>query len=363
MIEKNKQECFICHCKDVTIHHNRNHTCPYCGEYNINDYSSSYVPEKDIIKYRYVVKKHQIIDIKENKNLSENIGLSVVEKRVQDINVPKLLEKIELVMNYIGTKTTFLFEKTEIDTNTLFPLFFCKNNYELYQIIEYLKNIGYIETFDKYYKGLNGECFKAANFNNKIPIVQNQKINYEYNYYIFGDYIYHQPCYQVSLTPKGLKHQADKQYNHLNSTQAFVAMWFNDNEDKEKYKPNMNKIYEDVIQPAIEDDKRFEAVKIDCVEHCNDINDEMIAQIRKSRFIVADLTGYRGGVYWEAGFAYGLGMPVVYTCHEKWQVSDESKGIEKIHFDVNHRNIIFWNEDNLDDFKKRLSARISAIIV
>ena len=34
--------------------------------------------------------------------------------------------------------------------------------------------------------------------------------------------------------------------------------------------------------------------------------------------MVCDLTGYRGGVYFEAGFASGLGLPVIYTCRKDW---------------------------------------------
>jgi hypothetical protein len=42
--------------------------------------------------------------------------------------------------------------------------------------------------------------------------------------------------------------------------------------------------------------------------------------------LVADFTGQRGGVYWEAGFAQGLGIPVIRTCK-----SDE---LWKLHFDT-----------------------------
>ena len=35
--------------------------------------------------------------------------------------------------------------------------------------------------------------------------------------------------------------------------------------------------------------------------------DRIIAQIRASKFVVADFTRNRGGVYYEAGFALGLG--------------------------------------------------------
>lgn len=170
-----------------------------------------------------------------------------------------------------------------------------------------------------------------------------------------------------SLSKKGWDVFEALNKKQLDSHQAFVAMWFSNEEDRENHKPNMYDVYDKAISPAIEADGRFSSRVLYQVEHINDINDEMIAQIRRSRFIVADLTGYRGGVYWEAGFAYGLGLPVIYTCHEDWQrqVKRNDGTIERegIHFDLEHRNIIFWNQDNLPAFKEKLANRIAAIIV
>jgi len=94
------------------------------------------------------------------------------------------------------------------------------------------------------------------------------------------------------ITAKGYQRLREIKTPGRDSKQCFVAMWFT---------PEMNDVFKKAIKPAIEfkeegsDTPRFEAVKIDNVEHVNDINDEIIAQIRRSRFIVCDLTGYRGG--------------------------------------------------------------------
>jgi nucleoside 2-deoxyribosyltransferase len=151
---------------------------------------------------------------------------------------------------------------------------------------------------------------------------------------------------------------------------------------------NRKQVYEEAIKPAIEfiengeTEPKFKAVKVDNVEHLNDINDEIIAQIRRSRFMVCDLTGYRGGVYFEAGFAYGLGLDVIYTCRKDWTTEEvlkdsndkiveylyDSSGNkvkikkEGVHFDLSHRNRIEWTEDNLPEFIKKLQHRIKAVI-
>ena len=87
------------------------------------------------------------------------------------------------------------------------------------------------------------------------------------------------------------------------SAQVFVAMWFHENTDS---------AYSHGIEPAIRD-AGYRPLRIDQKEHLNKIEDEIVAEIRRSRFIVADFTqgdgGARGGVYYEAGLAHGLGLP------------------------------------------------------
>ena len=98
----------------------------------------------------------------------------------------------------------------------------------------------------------------------------------------------------------------------------------------------------------------YEPLRLDDKEHNNNIHDEIIASIRGARFVVADMTGYRGGVYFEAGFAHGLGLPVIYM------VRDDDK--DKVHFDVQSQNFILWSPDDLPDACKRLKNRILATL-
>ena len=143
--------------------------------------------------------------------------------------------------------------------------------------------------------------------------------------------------------------------NKRRTTNAFVAMWFSD---------EVSGAYSAAIAPAIEE-CGFRPVRVDNVEHNNDITDEIIAGIKDSRFIVADMTGYRGGVYYEAGFARGLEIPVIFTCRKDWfngEKDSDGKTIkEKIHFDINHQNIIVWETE--DYLKKRIVDRIRATIL
>ena len=130
------------------------------------------------------------------------------------------------------------------------------------------------------------------------------------------------------------------------SSQCFVAMWFGD---------EMDEVYENGIRPAIEA-TGYSPVRIDRQEFVGKIGDEIIAEIRRSRFLVADFTqgedGARGGVYYEAGFAHGLGLQVIFTCHKDL--------IDEVHFDTRQFNHIVW--ENSDDLCEQLKNRIGSVL-
>jgi nucleoside 2-deoxyribosyltransferase len=151
---------------------------------------------------------------------------------------------------------------------------------------------------------------------------------------------------KFELTPHGWEEVQRRP--RIESAQGFVAMWFGGKEKSEM----MGKAYHEGFRAAIEDECHYQSLRIDGKEFNGDIVDEIMAEIRESRFVVADLTGHRGGVYFEGGFARGLGIPVIWTCH----VDDA----ENTHFDTNHEKQIRWND--ADELKTLLSNRIRATV-
>ena len=140
--------------------------------------------------------------------------------------------------------------------------------------------------------------------------------------------------------------QVEQELTEIVSSQGFVAMWFDD---------SMTAAYEDGIKPALAD-VGYKAVRIDRTEHINKIDDEIIREIRRSRLVVADFThgenGARGGVYFEAGFAHGLGIPVFYTCRKDM--------VDGLHFDTRQYAHILW--DDPLELRLKLANRIGATI-
>lgn len=109
------------------------------------------------------------------------------------------------------------------------------------------------------------------------------------------------------------------------SRDCFVAMWF---------APSMEEIYQVGIYKPLKD-LGFNPIRVDRVEHNDRIDQKIFDLIRRSRFVVSDITGQRGGVYYEAGFASGLGLPVIQSC--------KSDDFAKRHFDVLTINTIVYN--------------------
>jgi hypothetical protein len=145
-----------------------------------------------------------------------------------------------------------------------------------------------------------------------------------------------------AVTAKGLLAAEALQTAGSNSAQGFVAMSFD---------PNLNDAWTNGFDPGIRA-AGFRPVRIDKQDYIGGISDQIMAEIRRSRFVVADYTGQRNGVYFEAGFGLGLGLVVIPTCR-----ADE---VDNLHFDIKHLNTLPWNTPAV--LANDLTRRIRAVI-
>lgn len=76
------------------------------------------------------------------------------------------------------------------------------------------------------------------------------------------------------------------------------------------------------------------------------------SEIKNSKFMVADVTEQQQGVYFEAGYALGLSIPVLWSCRKD--------DLKNVHFDTRQYNHILWENEN--DLKDQLFHFICAII-
>lgn len=132
--------------------------------------------------------------------------------------------------------------------------------------------------------------------------------------------------------------------------QIFIAM---------KFSSETNTYYENAYKPIIQS-MNYAVMRIDEKEYTGSIIGEIQSEITDSIALIADLTGNRGGVYYEAGIARGLQLcnhpiKLLLTCERTFFDS------EKVHFDVSGDNILLY--DSVDDLKGKLKTRLESVLI
>jgi len=92
----------------------------------------------------------------------------------------------------------------------------------------------------------------------------------------------------------------------------------------------------------------FGLSRIDAEPKPGVIDVRMRLQVRRARFLIVELTGAGPGAAWLAGFAAGLGKPVIYTRQEGHDIP----------IDPDHALRIVWNPARLEEALGRIQATI-----
>jgi len=134
----------------------------------------------------------------------------------------------------------------------------------------------------------------------------------------------------ATLTIKGWARVEELRRSASGSRKGFMAMKFGD--------PQLDAVFREHFKPAVRQ-AGFDLMRLDDEPRAGLIDDRLRLEIRTSRFMIADLSHANPGAYWEAGFAEGLGRPVIYTCRK--DVFNDPK--TKPHFDANHYLTVVWD--------------------
>ncbi|NMG45409.1 hypothetical protein GPA22_16965 [Aromatoleum toluvorans] len=148
--------------------------------------------------------------------------------------------------------------------------------------------------------------------------------------------------FKVEITANGWDFLDQHSRPSVISDQAFVAMSFS---------PELKSAWENAIRPALTKAK-FRPYRVDAEPHIDRIDTKIVTEIKNSKFLVADVTQQRPGVYFEAGYALGLGIPVF------WCV--RANDLQNVHFDTRQYNHIVWTDEN--DLAEQLYLFVSAVI-
>lgn len=144
------------------------------------------------------------------------------------------------------------------------------------------------------------------------------------------------------LTLAGWKQALEWRRKKPDERQVFIAMSF----DK-RYDPAWKAL------DAVIRELGLIPMRVDQLEHNDKICDRLMAEIRRSRLVIADCSHGSGNVYFEAGFALGLGLTVIWTCQES-----EKDGLK---FDTRQYAHILWSDPK--DLATKVANRLNATIL
>lgn len=142
---------------------------------------------------------------------------------------------------------------------------------------------------------------------------------------------------QKSRTP-----DATGQISSFVPNTAFILMWM----DQER--PELEDIHKTIKEVCA--GFKIEALRADDIEHSERITDVVLARIRESEHIIADLSGERPNVYYEVGYAHAMGKhPIFYR----------RKGT-RLQFDLAGYNVPEYR--NSHDLRDQLIRRFEEIL-
>lgn len=285
--------------------------CPRCGNYvvSVESLTKNNLDEKENARLllSHWIRTHQK---KETISLSEDI----IKNIILNEKLPTQLEQVENLLLYIGDNFT---KPSEPIKGTL---------------IEVAAIIGSIDEYNVKYH---------MNFLERKGLIS---VTYEdKNLLIIGSL----DRFSLSLLHEGWVKYYELQRSNKDSRLAFMAMKFGDDV--------LTEIYNEVMKEAVKK-TGFDLRDLGENKEAGLIDNKLRVEIRRSKFLIADLSHDNNGAYWEAGFAEGLGMKVIYVCQKKKFDKKET------HFDTNHQTTIFWTEtpEGRAKFAEDLKASIRA---
>jgi nucleoside 2-deoxyribosyltransferase len=238
---------------------------------------------------------------KRDNSLFPIYSLDDFQKMLQEPE-PPVQEKLTLLMKHLGRVTEYPGQANEFDSANDYSVVCAKN----------------AEEANFYFDSLVGQGLATRE----------------------QSYVGH-PTPRFKVTADGWKELNRIEQLGSESSNAFIAMWFHTDRDP----------FEKAISAAVKA-AGYLPVRVDKIEHVNHIDDEIIARIRGSKFLISDFTRQRNGVYFEAGFMLGLGRPVIWLC--------EKEDLKNVAFDTRQYNTIDYKD--AEDLRTRLQFRIEALL-
>jgi len=155
----------------------------------------------------------------------------------------------------------------------------------------------------------------------------------------------------ATLSFNGWQRYEELKRGAASGSAAFMAMQYLD--------PQLDDIVNNHFRPAVQQ-TGFELRRLDDQPKAGLIDDRLRVEIKACRFLIADLSHGNRGAHWEAGYAEGLGKPVIYTCRQ--DVFGNPNHEHHPHFDTNHHLTVIWDPNEIDEACQRLKETIRATL-
>jgi hypothetical protein len=278
--------------------------CGRCGKYIVSDTFISGHDQKRLNEISYLLSgfSRELFETgeKEPTFLTTNI-----EDYLKNHLMPEkdsVEDKAEKLLQRIKEKSTYYGERVAIDYGKDYSLAYAQNENEFSALLNFVQDSGL--TKNDLYTGMSFITLTAEGWNlsNKSRVVSDD------------------------------------------DNQAFIAIWFDKSMDDSI----------DAIEIAIKENG-YNPLCIKNEHFSEKIMDKALSEIRKSRFVIVDLTGNRNSVFFEAGFAFGLGVEAIYV----YKIAEATEG-SYLEFYVKHYKCYGYN--NADELKSMLSSAIGARI-
>jgi hypothetical protein len=286
--------------------------CSRCGEYGISDVDREVLlgrpPAAAPEAAAYPLDRlHLVSGYLRELTIAGHGGLAITAEsaRAMADAAPRAVpdRANRLLLNLAG-RSTFAGERTWIDAESDYAMAYAANGQELMFLIHYLIQDGLLDG---------------------PPVMSDPPI---FNW--------------AAVSLKGWARVEQLRSRSTSFSQAFVAMTFD---------PALAWIYTQGIEPAVRD-AGYQPLILSRQEHADRVDERIVLELNRSRFVVAEFTQHRPSVYFEAGYAVGRGLPVIWTCREE--------DYEQAHFDTRQYNHIVWRTG--DELRERLYTRIKVVV-
>ena len=268
-MQVNTNQCFVCKNTPITIHKEDGGrdiygiTCARCGSYGATYEFLTSFNQNRINEIGYILSgiAREFYDTAAPQALFTTTS---AEEYIKSYPVPDLTDieaKAYKLIERLKEKSNFFGHFIDITYTKDFPLAYSKNDDEFIALIELLEKSGLVDK--------RGETNMGC---------------------------------QLKLTAQGFGIAKVIRGRNQDSDQAFIAVWFDDSMDESI----------EAIKSAISD-CGYRPLCIKNEHFSEKIMDKALGEIKKSKFLVVDLTGNRSSVFFEAGFALGLGLDILYV--------------------------------------------------